>query len=180
MRYKLLNLLTCRSGGMADAPDSKSGRGNPVGVQVPPPAPNPSDFTRSRIHLFSRSHPEGALHNKNVDSQLTGRIFTEEQETRPLIQSLLTPRPVESMWVRQKVSTAIAMERNLTYLYGTLFPCEHSCLLLPQLLSERETSDNGSISFWFYIGNRPLMPIRSFGKNSQNLRIRSPSILTRI
>ena len=24
---------------MADAPDSKSGRGNPVGVQVPPPAP---------------------------------------------------------------------------------------------------------------------------------------------
>ena len=25
---------------MADAPDSKSGRGNPVRVQVPPPAPN--------------------------------------------------------------------------------------------------------------------------------------------
>ena len=25
---------------MADAPDSKSGGGNPVGVQVPPPAPN--------------------------------------------------------------------------------------------------------------------------------------------
>ena len=24
---------------MADAPDSKSGRGNPVRVQVPPPAP---------------------------------------------------------------------------------------------------------------------------------------------
>ena len=31
--------LSCRSGGMADAPDSKSGGGNPVGVQVPPPAP---------------------------------------------------------------------------------------------------------------------------------------------
>ena len=30
---------TRRSGGMADAPDSKSGRGNPVRVQVPPPAP---------------------------------------------------------------------------------------------------------------------------------------------
>jgi hypothetical protein len=53
---------------MADAPDSKSGRGNPVGVQVPPPAPNPSDFTRSRIHLCSGSHPDGALHNKNIAS----------------------------------------------------------------------------------------------------------------
>ncbi len=30
----------CRSGGMADAPDSKSGDGNIVRVQVPPPAPN--------------------------------------------------------------------------------------------------------------------------------------------
>ena len=47
------------------------------------------------------------------------------------------------MWVRQEVSTAIAMERNLTYLYGTLFPCETWLLDFPQLLSERETSDNG-------------------------------------
>ena len=109
---------------MADAPDSKSGRGNPVRVQVSPPAPNPSDFTRSRIHLFSRSHPEGALHNKNIDSQFTGRIFTEEQNTSARIQSLLTPRSVESMGVRQMVATTIAMECNLTYLYGTLFPCE--------------------------------------------------------
>ena len=113
---------------MADAPDSKSGRGNPVRVQVSPPAPNPSDFTRSRIHLCSGSHPDGALHNKNIDSPLTGRIFTAEQETRlptiAPIQSLLTARSVESMWVRQEVSTAIAMERNLTYLYGTQFPCE--------------------------------------------------------
>ena len=35
----LLIIPPCRSGGMADAPDSKSGRGNPVWVQVPPPAP---------------------------------------------------------------------------------------------------------------------------------------------
>jgi hypothetical protein len=33
---------------MADAPDSKSGRGNPVGVQVPPPAPT----TSSRLLLL--------------------------------------------------------------------------------------------------------------------------------
>jgi hypothetical protein len=33
----LISLL-CRSGGMADAPDSKSGTGNRVWVQVPPPA----------------------------------------------------------------------------------------------------------------------------------------------
>ncbi len=36
----LLIIPPCRSGGMADAPDSKSGRGNPVWVQVPPPAPS--------------------------------------------------------------------------------------------------------------------------------------------
>ena len=30
----------CRRGGMADAPDSKSGDGNIVGVQVPLPAPD--------------------------------------------------------------------------------------------------------------------------------------------
>ena len=36
---KCLIFQLCRSGGMADAPDSKSGRGNPVRVQVPPPAP---------------------------------------------------------------------------------------------------------------------------------------------
>ena len=33
---------------MADAPDSKSGRGNPVRVQVPPPAP--------KINFFSLTH----------------------------------------------------------------------------------------------------------------------------
>ncbi len=42
---------------MADAPDSKSGRGNPVWVQVPPPAPtfrrNNSKFA---IPLFSIQH----------------------------------------------------------------------------------------------------------------------------
>ena len=41
---------------MADAPDSKSGRGNPVGVQVPPPAPRKIDdlVTCSQSHLGSK------------------------------------------------------------------------------------------------------------------------------
>jgi hypothetical protein len=41
------------------------------------------------------------------------------------------------MWVRQEVSTAIAMERNLTYLYGTLFPCETELLASPAMGASR-------------------------------------------
>jgi hypothetical protein len=37
---------------MADAPDSKSGRGNPVWVQVPPPAP--SDYQPGHFSVLSR------------------------------------------------------------------------------------------------------------------------------
>jgi hypothetical protein len=36
---QVIQTYSCRSGGMADGPDSKSGGGNPVRVQVQPPAP---------------------------------------------------------------------------------------------------------------------------------------------
>ena len=39
---------------MADAPDSKSGGGNPVGVQVPPPAPLDSESLKMDWKQFSR------------------------------------------------------------------------------------------------------------------------------
>ena len=39
---------------MADAPDSKSGRGNPVWVQVPPPAPNFSKTYVVRLTFHPR------------------------------------------------------------------------------------------------------------------------------
>ena len=58
---------------MADAPDSKSGRGNPVRVQVPPPAPNlpfrfqPTFFTAtsdlcSRRVFAGRKIQQGVKH----------------------------------------------------------------------------------------------------------------------
>jgi hypothetical protein len=42
---------------MADAPDSKSGRGNPVRVQVPPPAPPSNGLSPDRYSL-SRDQEE--------------------------------------------------------------------------------------------------------------------------
>ena len=39
---------------MADAPDSKSGRGNPVRVQVPPPAPTKSISSTLRLTIHPR------------------------------------------------------------------------------------------------------------------------------
>ena len=39
---------------MADAPDSKSGRGNPVRVQVPPPAPIKSASYSVRLTFHPR------------------------------------------------------------------------------------------------------------------------------
>ena len=41
---------------MADAPDSKSGRGNPVWVQVPPPAPR-------NLNTEHFSVPQSAIHH---------------------------------------------------------------------------------------------------------------------
>ena len=43
---------------MADAPDSKSGRGNPVRVQVPPPAPNNSSPYAVRLSFHPLLHPQ--------------------------------------------------------------------------------------------------------------------------
>ena len=39
---------------MADAPDSKSGGGNPVGVQVPPPAPTNLNSYAVRLSFHPR------------------------------------------------------------------------------------------------------------------------------
>ena len=41
-----------RRGGMADAPDSKSGDGDIVRVQVPPPAPNDPNLSGRRVRIF--------------------------------------------------------------------------------------------------------------------------------
>ena len=45
-------LSICRSGGMADAPDSKSGDGDIVRVQVPPPAPNDPNLSGRGVRIF--------------------------------------------------------------------------------------------------------------------------------
>ena len=42
---------------MADAPDSKSGGGNPVGVQVPPPAPTNQSQLRGAPIIPSSVNP---------------------------------------------------------------------------------------------------------------------------
>ncbi len=63
---------------MADAPDSKSGRGNPVWVQVPPPAPSSvplsarlslrlrqiavgTSFFPAMFHIFTGDHNAGQI-----------------------------------------------------------------------------------------------------------------------
>ena len=52
-------LSICRSGGMADAPDSKSGDGDIVRVQVPPPAPNDPNLSGRRVRIFDWNRYNG-------------------------------------------------------------------------------------------------------------------------
>ena len=61
---------------MADAPDSKFGRGNPVRVQVPPPAP---------LILLSRSRSTGNSFLAPFPSALQrGRSPFEDRKSHPL------------------------------------------------------------------------------------------------
>ncbi len=45
------NDIACMCGGMVDAPDSKSGEGNFMWVQVPPHAPNGEETRRNRVKI---------------------------------------------------------------------------------------------------------------------------------
>ena len=50
--YKAFENCICRSGGMADASDSKSDGSDTVWVRVPPSAPTKKDYTLCMVFLY--------------------------------------------------------------------------------------------------------------------------------
>jgi hypothetical protein len=90
---------------MADAPDSKSGRGNPVWVQVPPPAP--SDYQPGHFSVLSR-YPQ----IQSCSRHLSGRRVIRSSLARTaelLAQIQFTVYGVEQ---RRHLSTQIHFERR--------------------------------------------------------------------
>src|SRR5262245_13944677 len=74
-RRKSFSVNTCRSGGMADAPDSKSGHRKVVWVQVPPSAltlrSDESAFTFARLRRQQKFDRVAAAH-ADLDPQRPG------------------------------------------------------------------------------------------------------------
>ena len=102
----LLIISPCRSGGMADAPDSKSGRGNPVRVQVPPPAP----WISCQTDIFQfRSAKTQSLSETPHQGRLSVRLIVtmtfHSNRLASFVEFAYTRLPTEAVYVTKTPST---------------------------------------------------------------------------